>query len=204
VNTNGIYNLNLYANYGLKITKSKLDFGFGPNIFFNRNIDFINDIKNITNNASYGIRVNLSKYVQNKYNFYISPQFSYNRSEATVNKSANASYWQISSWANATVTLPKNFELTTDMNVQIREKDPRFSQSSNYTTWNLSVLRRMLKNNALEVKFGVYDILNQNKGYSRNFSSFSFTESHFNTLKRFWLLTLTWNLSKNGKPAGFN
>jgi hypothetical protein len=52
-----------------------------------------------------------------------------------------------------------------------------------------------------ELKFGVYDILNLNRGYQRNFSSYSFSETYYETLKRFWLLTLTWNFSKNGGPA---
>jgi hypothetical protein len=61
----------------------------------------------------------------------------------------------------------------------------------------------MLKDNKLEIKFGIYDILDQNKGYQRSFSSYNFTETYNQTLRRFWLLTVTWNLSKNGKPAGF-
>ena len=59
----------------------------------------------------------------------------------------------------------------------------------------------MLKDNKLELKLGLYDILNQNRGYERNFNSYSFTETTYNTLKRFWLFTVTWNISKNGKPA---
>lgn len=204
VNTNGVFNINLNTQYGLKITKHKLDFSFGPYFNLNKNIDFINGVKNQTKTSSYGVRLNLSKHVQNKFNFYCGPSFGYYHSKATVNSSANASYWLINGWANATVTLPKNFELLTDVYYQIREKDPRFSQNSDYTTWNISIIRRMLKNNALEVKFSLYDILNQKLGYTRNFNSFSFTESHFNILKRFWLLTVTYNLSKNGKPAGFN
>jgi len=65
----------------------------------------------------------------------------------------------------------------------------------------MDITKRFFKGNDLEVKFGVYDILNQNRGFSRSFSSYSFTESYYTTLRRFWLLTLTWNISKNGKPA---
>ena len=59
----------------------------------------------------------------------------------------------------------------------------------------------MLKDNKLEIKLGLYDILDQNKGYDRSFNSYSFTESYYTTLRRYWLMTLTWNISKNGKPA---
>ena len=89
------------------------------------------------------------------------------------------------------------------MNYQVRQKDPRFPANNSYTTWNASILKRLHKNE-YEVKFGVYDILNQNRGYNRDFNSFSFTETYYTTLKRMWMLSLTWNFSKNGKPAAFN
>lgn len=201
INTSGIYNINLYSDYGFTVTKSKLRLGFGPTANFNRNIDFVNGVKNITSTRNYGVRLSLSKYVADKFDFYFSPNFTINNSKATLNSNANAKYWQVSGWASARVVLPKRFEVSTDAETQIRQKDPRFTQNNNFTTWNASVIKRLLKGNKLELKLGLYDILNQNRGYSRNFNSYSFTETYFNTLRRFWLLTVTWNISKNGKPA---
>ena len=204
VNADGNYSFSFYSNYSFKITKVKIGLGFGPTGNISRNIDIVNGKRNETTSSNYGIRINIDKYVPNKFNFYISPSFSWRQSEATVNKSANAEYWQMDGWANVTVTFLKKFEISSDANVQVRQKDPRFSQKNNYTTWNASLTRRMFKNNALEIKFSVNDILDQNKGYQRNFNSNSFSETYYTALRRFWLLTLTWNLAKNGKPAGFN
>lgn len=208
VNVDGIYNMNLYSDYGFKIPGTKWRLGFGPNLNFNRNIDFIRDaktnttVKNKTDTRSYGMRINISQYEKDKYNFHIGPNFNWNESKASVNSAANAEYWQISGWASGNVTLPYKFELGTDINYQVRQKDPRFPANNSFTTWNANVTKRIMKNE-LEFKFGVYDILNQNRGYNRSFSSYNFTESYYNTLKRYWLFTLTWNISKNGKPARF-
>lgn len=203
VNTSGPYNINIYSDYGRKLTKWKIRVGAGPVINMSKNIDYINGIKNITKNTNYGVRFNVSKYVENKYDFYFSPGITRTSSEASVNKSANADYWQLEGWANARVKLPKGFEVTSDANIQWRQKDPRFTNNNNFTNWNAALVRRMLKDNKLEVRIGIYDILNQNKGYQRNFSSYSFTESYYTTLRRFWLVSVTWNISKNGKPASF-
>lgn len=204
VNANGIYNLSFYTDYGFTITKSKIRFGFGPNASMSRNIDFINGNRNVTNTNSYGFNLSINKYVEKKYNYYFGPTFSWNHSKASVNSSANADYWTLNGWGGGNVTLPHNFELNSDLNISLRQKDPRFSQNSNYTTWNASIIKRMLKDNKLEIKLGLYDILDQNKGYDRSFNSYSFTETYYTTLHRYWLLTLTWNISKNGKPAGWN
>jgi outer membrane receptor protein involved in Fe transport len=200
VNANGIYTLNLYSDYGFKVKGSKLRFGAGPTAMINRNIDFINEKKNITNTSNYGLRVSLNQTIPDKFDFYFSPSFTWNRSTASVNAAANADYWQVEGWSQARVMLPKKFEISTDANFQMRKKDPRFTQKNNFTTWNASVTKRFMKD-VLEFKLVVYDLLRQNRGYQRNFNSYSFTETYYTTLRRFWLVTITWNISKNGKPA---
>lgn len=208
VNANGVYYINFYSNYGFKIPDTKWRISFGPNLNMRHNVDFVKEkaqndaVKNITNANSYGMELYIGQYVENKYNFNIGPRFSWNTSTASVNTSANAEYWQIEGWASGNLTFLKTFEIGTDINFQARQKDPRFPEQNSFTTWNGYALKRLLKNE-LEVKFGVYDILNQNRGYQRNFNSYSFTESYYNTLKRFWLLSVTWNFSKNGKPASW-
>ncbi len=199
VNVNGVYNLDMVVDYGFKIKDSKWRLNFNPRLNMNRNIDIINGVRNSTVNRNLGMQVGTGQYVANKYNFNIGPMFAWNHSKASVNPEANADYWQISGWGSATVTFPHQFELNTDAEIQLRQKDPRFPRNNNYTNWNATALKRFAKDK-FELKFGVYDILNQNKGYQRDFNSYSFTESYYTTLSRFWLITFVWNISKNGKP----
>ena len=103
--------------------------------------------------------------------------------------------------ASGRVTLAKKIDLGSNISTQFRQKDPRFSNRTNFTNWNANIAKRFMKDDKLEIKFEVMDLLNQNRGYDRNFDSYSFTETYYNTLKRFWLLSATWNISKNGKPA---
>lgn len=208
INVNGIFNLNLFSDYGFKIKDTKWRLGVGPVLNYNRNVDYIQNLKtlniekNVTKTTSYGARISVSQYVENKYNFHFGPSLTMNHSKASVNENANADYWQLQGWANVEITFLKTFEFRTDAEIQFRQKDPRLSQNNNFTRWNGHLVKRMFKNE-FEVTFSVYDILNQNQGYQRNFSSSSFTESFYNTLQRFWQLRLTWNFSKNGKPASF-
>jgi hypothetical protein len=210
VNVDGVYNINLYSDYGFKLGDTKWRFGFGPQIDAYRNIDFVQDkaslntVKNVTDTRKYGIRVGISQYVNDKYNFYIGPTFAWSQSKASVNSFANAKYWQLDGYAGGSYTIPGKIkmELGTELNFQMRQKDPKFTQNNNFTTWNAYVMKRLFKDE-WELRFSVNDILNQNKGYQRNFNSSSFTETYYNTLKRFFLLSLAWNFSKNGKPASF-
>jgi hypothetical protein len=208
VNTNGIYNINFYGDYGFKIPDTKWRVGFGPNLNRNRNIDYIKTppsnviAKNVTTTTGYGLRLNISQYIENKYNFYISPTFSWNQSKASISTNANADYWQIQGWMGGEATLPKDFRVGTDANMQYRQKDPNYPAQNSFMTWNANITKGFYKNE-LELKFAVYDILNQNRGFQRSFNSYSFTDTYYTTLRRFWQLSLTWNFSKNGKPAQF-
>ena len=209
VNANGLYNINLYSDYGFKIMDTKWRFGLGPTLNANRNVDYVRNgktspiVRNVTTSNGYGVRLRVNQYVENKYNFYIGPSFTLNESKASVNSASNIKYWQVQGWGSGNVTFLKKFELSSELNYQVRQKDPRFPANNNYMTWNAALVKRFFKGNDLEMKFSVSDILNQNRGYDRNFNSYSFTESYYNTLKRFWLLSLTWNISKNGKPASW-
>jgi hypothetical protein len=199
VNTNGVYNIGFFSDYGFKLKGTKLRLGAGPTANINRNIEFVNGIKNYTKSSNAGVRLNVSENVPDKFDFYFSPSFTWNRSIASLNSAANADYWAIDGWSQVRVMLPKKFEVSTDVNFQIRQKDPRFTQKTNFAKWNAGITKLLFKD-VFEVKASVNDILDQNRGYQRNFSSSSFTESYHLTLRRFWLLTLTWNISKNGKP----
>lgn len=201
VNTDGVYNFRVYSSYGFKIKKFAWQNSVGPTFSMYRNLEYINGVKNISNNKTYGLQLNTNYYKPEKGNQYIWVNFSWTDSKATVNTNANASYWSLEVGGNLSKIIAKQFEIGTDASLQVRQKDPRFPDDNNFTTWNGYVLKRFMKDNQLEIKLEVNDILNQNRGYSRNFSSYSFTETYYNTLKRFWLLTATWNISKNGKPT---
>jgi hypothetical protein len=159
--------------------------------------------KNTTTTTGYGVRINTSYNKEKAFNFYVSGSFTQNTSKASVNNTADIKYWQISGWAEGSVTLPKKFEIRSDANTELRQKDPNFPTNNSFTRWNASLIKRFFKDNALEFRLSIFDILNQNRGYDRNFNSSSFTESYYNTLKRFGGLSVIWNISKNGKAASF-
>jgi hypothetical protein len=69
------------------------------------------------------------------------------------------------------------------MRISISGKDKRFPQNNNYIRWNADIKQYIYKKE-ISIKLGLNDILNQSRGYERNFSTYKFTESYFNTLKK--------------------
>jgi len=201
VNADGNYSINFYSSYGFKIKGFSWRNNIGPNININRSVEFINGVKNINNTKNYSIQLSTNTYKEGNYNVWLSANFGINDSKSTVNTEANANYWSINLNGSGSKTFAKKYEIGSDISLQVREKDPRFPDANSFTTWNGYIIKRFFKENQFELKFQVNDILNENRGYSRNFSSYSYTETYYETLQRFWLVTATWNISKNGKPA---
>lgn len=200
VNTNGVYYFNLYSNVNFKWKKTGIRIAINPNASASRNISFINNQKGINNNLSYGLRLNLSKEKENKYDISIDPGISWVDARNSINSAASAKYWQVSLRSDIEITLPLKFRFETDVNYSARQQDPRFPARNEFTIWNAELKRPILKNQ-FEAGFSVNDILNQNRGYERTFNDYRYAETFYNTLQRFFMFTLTWNFSKNGKPT---
>lgn len=201
VNTNGIANFYSNLEYGFKLSKAGIRLGFGGGYNFNRNVNFIYEpkskqtLKNITVRNTYSFRPRINKEIPDKLDISFSPNISYNTSNATVSSTANAKYWSggFDIWGNW--QLPKDFELSTNVDANYTQKFSNFS-ANNFTIWNASASKKFHKKE-FELRLSVNDILNQNRGYDRNFNSNTFSETYRTTLKRFWMLSFIWNITKN-------
>ncbi|MFY7840668.1 MAG: hypothetical protein ACOVP7_10355, partial [Lacibacter sp.] len=78
-----------------------------------------------------------------------------------------------------------------------------FANQRNVAYVTASIRRTFTKTDAFEAKLSVNDLFNQNLGVRRNISSNFISENTFQNIRRFWLLTFTWNFTKNGKPSEF-
>ena len=67
--------------------------------------------------------------------------------------------------------------------------------------WNAYAEKKFMKNDALVLRVSINDILDQNKGYSRNIQPFSIVEKHYLTYRRYGLISLTWNFTNKGGDA---
>ncbi len=103
------------------------------------------------------------------------------------------------------VTLPWKLEINSDFQYNLRQKTELFTGNNNVFLWNAYFGRHLLKNDKAIIKIQGYDLLNQNKGYSRSINSNILTERSYQTLRRYFVLAFTWNFSKSAagtQPAG--
>ena len=199
INVNGNYLGGGYVGYGMKIKKIDLDLG----VHVNGTINHVNNVINGVNNASDYSNISFGPYLQyekeNKFEISWNPSVTFNNNKSTYNK-VSTNYKVFSSEISGSVQLPLKFELSSSVDIMIREKTEVFTSNNNVVKWNAYVAKKFLKKSELELRVSVFDILNQNIGFSRDAQANVITQSSYNTIRRYGMVNLIWNFTHT--PAG--
>jgi len=190
----------MWSRYGFDLFPSyNLNFGLSPSV--SRFVNFVNGLENISKNNSLGINLGISHWSEKKFNFYVSFDARYNHSSSSIRPNATTKYWSYSSWADLTLKLPAKFIFTTSSQINLYQRTSVFAGNSNVYIVNSSLGKTFGKSDKLEMKLAINDIFNQNQNIRRNISTNFITETIQQNIQRFWLLSIAYNFSKNGKPT---
>jgi hypothetical protein len=83
------------------------------------------------------------------------------------------------------------------MSLSFRPANSSFDKDLDVIIWNGYLSTKVLKNEALEIKLSITDILNQKIGYNRYVGGNIKSESTFSYIPRYVLFGINWNLSGN-------
>ncbi|MDE3235873.1 MAG: TonB-dependent receptor [Bacteroidota bacterium] len=200
INVNGNYNGNMWASYGFDI-KSPLSLNIGLSPSISRYINFVNGAENVNNNIGLGSSIGVSKWNEKPVNFYVYFEPTYNRSVSSIRSDVITHYWSFQSQGSLMAKLPGKFYVEVNDNITIFEKTSVFTANSDIYLINASVKKTFSKNENWEIKLSVNDLLNQNQGITRNVTSNFISQTQQQTIQRYFMFSVTYNFSKNGKPS---
>ena len=195
-NVSGNYRYYSYMGYGFKLKKSDFNINFNTNLSGSRNNSLINN-KIISNNSGqyqFGISTNYSKEKKIEFNVGVDAGYNTSKSSTLINN-----YWSTTFNSEVTVYLPWKTLIKTNADLNIRQKTPLFTQNRNVYLLNGTFSKKIFKGETGLLSFEMKDVLNQNLGFNRDISDGFIQERTYETIRRFWLLSFTWNFSKNGK-----
>jgi hypothetical protein len=197
INVDGTYNVSVYTGYMMKLKKANMYVGVRGVATTGRFKNRLNNLDNINNNKSYSLSFYLDKRENEKYSFSLGPEVAYTISKSSLRPDIQTKFLSGIFNFDAWIKLPQKFEFNTNANVNLRQKTDVFDRNNNYTKWDASLVKKLLKNNNLQLKITVSDILNQNIGFDRTATTNIVAENRFLTLKRYWLVGVQYNISKN-------
>ena len=202
INVDGVYAGNANATWSLPLmAERKLTLNISGNGSYNRNVNFIADqesselVKNVTN--SYTIS-NGYKLVTNVDKFDLTGGItgSYTNSTFSARSSSNTQYYTINPSIDVSYVLPASIRLAIDIDY-FRNFGGGDQFNQEYTILNPYISRQFFKNRGT-FKFSVNDALNQNTGVSRTATGTSIVDLTSNVLKRYYMLSFTYSLTRIG------
>jgi hypothetical protein len=145
----------------------------------------------------------LSLYYNKDTTFTVSYRFTpgYTRNSSSIRTDVKTEYWTFAQELDGSVQLPLQFTVGTSVNWNIRQRlDPQ-DKNNNVFRWNAYVSKSFLKDRSLVAKIYANDILDRNVGYTRQEDPNYISENTYNTIRRYVMLSLTWNFTKTGAKA---
>jgi hypothetical protein len=189
-------NFQLNVATGRKIKKMHVDINasMSGNYSYNISNNSLNTSKSF--NYSFGPRVERHN---EKYEIRLSLSPSYNTSSTSLLgvRTNNDSYGANGNF-DFMLRLPGKIELNTNGDYQYTGKSQAFKDSQNRLIWNASINKKFLKTESLNLSLSGKDLLNQNSGFSRSVNNNIINQSNYTTIRRYFMLSLTWDFNKMG------
>jgi hypothetical protein len=125
--------------------------------------------------------------------------WDYNRTETSVRPDVVTDYWISKYDFYAEFYLPKKFVFEFDASHTRRQATSAFDKPINNTIINLELKKKFTEKENWHVSVSVRDLLNENLGFRRNATSNFINENVHTVLRRYFMLTVTYNFSSANK-----
>ena len=195
VNLSGYANIRSFLTYGLPVSFLKSNLNINAGFIYGRTPSLINGVKNLANTYSPTAGLVLSSNINEKIDFTLSFTANYYVVQNTILPQSNSNYYNQVSNARLNWQFWKGFVISSEL-THIQYSGLGQAYNTSYFLWNGGLAYKFLKNQAAELRFSVFDLLNQNQSVSRTVTD-TYTENNRSlVLNRYYMMTFTYTLRK--------
>ena len=198
-NVNGVYNLNanMANGFPIKIAKIKANLNLSTNASLSHNINLLNGVQNKIDNYSIGENVSFNYTYKELFDIGFGAGLNWNKVSYSAQPRQNSNFFSQNYSIDNSWYLPGGVTLTNEVDYTVNTGRAN-GFNPKITLWNASLAKSFLKDGKGELKLSAFDLLNQNLGVTRNTTSNYIEDQTYSVLRRYFLLTFTYNLTKFG------
>jgi len=175
----------------------KGNLNLSSNIGYNKGKQFINGVGNNINTINLGPALRLDMSPTSKFDLSLISSLNYYETKYSLQSALNTKYLTQLYEADVDWQLPASFFLHTEFTYTVNSQRAN-GFNTKVPLWNASLSKQLLRFNRGEIKLSAYDLLNQNVGINRNTSQNYIEDVRTVILQRYFLVSFTYSLSKNG------
>jgi hypothetical protein len=196
-NVEGNYrgNLNLGYNFNLS-QKSKSSVGINGNINKSRTVGFLNGLRNTGNSLGTSMGAQAAVNIKEWLSINGGGGFQHNETRYSVGTRNNRNFNSFNLSLDVDVTLPHNWELSSDVQYNNRGNQVDFGRET--TLWNMS-MGKLLFEKKMSIRLRVSDLLLQNIGYNRTTGGNYIEETENGVPGRFFQLSIVYSFRRFGR-----
>jgi hypothetical protein len=204
VNENGNWNMNAGLMVNTPIGKSKFQVNTFSNASFNNGIGYISlgkgDIeRNISQTLS--LNENLGLSYRNDFIYaQIRGNIRYSKVDNSVSARKGQENLSYGSSFNTQIYLPYSFTIASDLRYT-GQSGLSTGYNKNETMWNAEISKQIL-NKKGTIRFKLNDILRQQLNINRTVSSIEITDTQYNTLTSYYMISFNYRFNTMGNRSG--
>ncbi|WP_316832444.1 outer membrane beta-barrel family protein [Pedobacter aquatilis] len=196
INVDGNYSGNANIVLGQPIIpNNKLNLNANLNTTYSRGTNITSGVENITNVFTVG---NTYRFVTNldKWDITAGIGGTYSRATYSATPNSNTNFYTFNPSFDISYVLPLNIRIAVDLDY-LSNTGRGAAYNTSYTLVNSYISRQFFKNRGT-FKVAVNDALNQNQGISRTATANTITDLNYNVLKRYYMFSFTYSLTRIG------
>jgi outer membrane receptor protein involved in Fe transport len=189
------FNYSLYANTGRKIPGIDINAGLNASTNGSVSYSYINGVLNKTQTSTYSVGLQLNKYIEKKYDFYISggPTYTINEFSTQPQNNNNAPGFDL--YSGGEVYLPGKFRVSTNVRYLYAAKTLVLAENQR-TIADASIIKSFFKGDNLKISLAVNNLFNQDVNFNRSVSANTITQTTSTSIKRYFMLSISWDFTK--------
>lgn len=198
-NLSGVFSTNGFVNFGFPLKKPKSNINLSTNFAYNQDPSIINSVKNYTRNFLIGQTISWTMNLKERFDFNLRTTSTYNQVRNTFNPQSNQNFFTQLFSIDFTYSTKSGWLLASDWDITMfAGRSDGFNQT--VPIWTPSIAKQLFKDKSGEIKFSVFDVLNRNINIDRTVSESSIRDVQTVVLKRYAMLSFTYNLRKFSGP----
>ncbi|WP_312331583.1 outer membrane beta-barrel protein [Sphingobacterium sp.] len=189
--------LNVWSGVYFKLSK-KLGLSNSPQFYVNMsdNYNMFNHQLNKVNTTNFNFTYNFKRDTKTGLNFDLNLSPQYRLMKSSLERNTNSNGFVFSSNGSVEYFFNKTFKVYTNYTYSYEAATKAFDEKFEQFLLHPGVSKKFLKNESLVLDFTINDVLNQNKGFSRSASTSVFTQRRYDTIRRYYMLKLSWDFTK--------
>ena len=200
VNIDADLRMTAYASFSKPINKIRMRVRVNGNTSYNRSQVFINQILNNLDRWNHVVGISLQSMNSDVFEYTFGADWTYNTTGYSESSNINQNFFIQHYYTDLSVNFLKTWRLSTSFDVRFFSGD-QFNGDETLPLWEASLSKFIFKDQRGEIKLTAFDILNENRGISRNATGNYLEEVLSNSLTQYFMLSFIYKLKGLGQES---